>query len=244
MSYAEVKPHYGLRPYIDAYWTVSSEGTEPHSQRILPDGCVDIILNLEGDYKTDKGVMVMKSETAYLIGTMTCFRESTIQSKSKLLGIRFKPAALSIFYKFSSLHEITNQNIEFEKGLSPDIHQTIKHTTTYLDQFFLGKLSKPKYSLLPVIEDIYLHDGKISIREIAERHFTTSRHLERHFKYDIGVSPKEFINIVRYQSAYQQLQNNNLHKSLLQIAYESGYYDHSHLTNEIKKYTGTTPSKV
>lgn len=133
MTYSEVKPHPALMPYIDAYWTVISDGTTLHTSKILPDGCVDIILNLEGDYKTNKGVVLMKSETAYLIGTMTHFKEQITQSRTKLLGIRFKPASLSVFYKFSSLHEITDGNIEFEKGLCPDIHKTIKYSTAYLE---------------------------------------------------------------------------------------------------------------
>ena len=29
-----------------------------------------------------------------------------------------------------------------------------------------------------------------------------------------------------------------------QIAFEHGYYDHSHLTNEIKRYTGVTPTQL
>ena len=244
MTYSEVKPHPTLRSYIDTYWTVASEETVLHTSKILPDGCVDIILNLEDDYKTDEGIILMKSETAYLIGTMTHFKENIIQSKTKLLGIRFKPAALSVFYKFSSLHEITNGNIEFEKDLCPDIQKTIKYSAAYLDQFFLNKLSMPKYSLRPIIDDINLYQGKIRIKDLAQRHFVTPRQLERRFKYDIGISPKEFINVVRYQSAYSQLKNNRLNKSLLQIAYESGYYDHSHLTNEIKKYTGSLPSQI
>jgi len=33
-------------------------------------------------------------------------------------------------------------------------------------------------------------------------------------------------------------------ESLLAIAFECGYYDHSHLTDEIKRNTGFSPSKL
>jgi AraC-like DNA-binding protein len=244
MTYAEVKPHPALEPYIDVYWTVESDGVVVQKTKILPDGCIDIIINLEGDYKTTAGVVLMKSETAYVVGTMTRFIENIIQSKTRLLGIRFKPAAFSAFYKFSSLHEFTDQHIEFEKGLSPDIHQTIKHSTAYLNQFFINKLSKPKYSLMPVIASIHTCRGQVNVRDLAQQHFTTPKQLERHFKYHIGTSPKEFINLIRYRSTYDKIKNNTSNKSLLQIAYEAGYYDHAHLTKEIKKYTGTAPSQI
>lgn len=242
--YSEIKPHQALTSYIDAYWITESKGLEPQKTRILPDGCVDIILNLRDDCKTTEGSILMKSETTYIIGTMTQYNDSILQPGTKLLGIRFKPAAFSVFYKFSSLHEFTDQRIEFEKGLSPDIQETIKYSDVYLNQFFLNKLSDPKHRLMPIIADIQLHHGQITVKNLAQRHFTTSRQLERHFQYYIGITPKEFINLVRYQFTYQKIRNNTSCNSLLQIAFESGYYDQAHLTNEIKKYTGITPSQI
>lgn len=242
--YSEVKPHQTLSPYIDAYWIAESKGFESQKSRILPDGCVDIILNLGDDYKTEEGNILMRNDTAYLIGTTTHYNENTIRSDTKLLGIRFKPAAFSVFYKFSSLHEFTDQHIEFEKGLAPDIQKTRQYSTAYLNQFFLDKLSDPKHPLLPVIQDIQLQQGQLTVKNLAQRHFTTARQLERHFRYHTGVSPKEFISLVRYQFTYHKIRNNSSNSSLLQIAFESGYYDHSHLTSEIKRYTGIVPSQI
>lgn len=33
-------------------------------------------------------------------------------------------------------------------------------------------------------------------------------------------------------------------KSMLEIAFEHGYYDHAHLANAIKAYTGATPKEL
>ena len=33
-------------------------------------------------------------------------------------------------------------------------------------------------------------------------------------------------------------------ESLLRMAYDLGYYDHAHLTNEFKKYAGILPSEL
>jgi len=244
MSYIEIPPHPALKKYISTYWLVESDGEAAKRTAILPDGCVDIIINLEDDYKTQEGVILMKSETVYLIGTMTQVKETLTQSRSKLLGIRFKPAAFSLFYTYSSLHEVTNTNVELERNLAPDIQQIKKHKIAYLDQFFLDRLSVKHNVLMPVIEDIYHLQGQMKINELAQRHCTTVKQLERRFKYDVGTSPKEFMNLVRYFSTSQQIKNNIHGKSLAQIAYETGYYDHAHLTKEIKKYSGAAPSKL
>jgi transcriptional regulator GlxA family with amidase domain len=66
--------------------------------------------------------------------------------------------------------------------------------------------------------------------------------LERNFKKLIGLSPKEYSNIIRFQNALSLIKNSSQRRSLLDIAFECGYYDHSHLSNEIKQKTGLSPS--
>ena len=244
MTYNQFNPHPALTDYIDAYWTVVGDGNELKIEKILPDGCVDIIFNLGADCKTDNSSFTMYNEKAYLVGTMTRFKETNMNLETNLLGIRFKPAAFSAFYKFSSLHEVTDQTVEFEKVLSPDLKKTIQYSTAYLNHFFLNKLSKPKHTLLPVVADIQNHKGQLNVNTLAQRHFTTIRQLERNFKQHIGISPKEFINLVRYQFTLSIIQNKTSKRSLLDIAFECGYYDHSHLTNEVKRYTGLVPSQI
>lgn len=244
MLYKEYSPHPDLANYIDAYWTARGCEKGNSVENILPDGCVDIIFNLGADCKTDNETVTMQTEKAYLVGTMTHFKPTSINPQTSLLGIRFKPAAFSAFYRFSSLYEITDKTIELENSFAPDLQNTIHHSSAYLDHFFLNRLSKPKHLLLPIIANIHSHKGQLRVNELAQRYFTTPRQLERNFKQHIGVSPKEFINLVRYQCALSAIKRKTTDKSLLDIAFEYGYYDHSHLTNEIKRYTGVAPSQL
>jgi AraC-like DNA-binding protein len=97
---------------------------------------------------------------------------------------------------------------------------------------------------LPVITDITQRQGQISVENLSKKHFITSRQLERSFKEHTGLSPKKFINFVRYQFALKTIQTHASTKSLGDIAFDYGYYDHSHLTNEVKKYSGLLPSEL
>ncbi len=245
MNYNQFNPHPALSNYIDAFWTVKGEGKQLKTEKILPDGCVDIIFNLGEDCKTDNSRFTMQNGKVYVVGTMTSFKETKMNVETNLLGIRFKPAAFSAFYKkFNSLHEVTDQTVEFEKGLSPDMQKTIQYSTAYLNHFFMNELSTPKHHLLPVVADIQSHNGQMNVNTLAKRHFTTIRQLERSFKQYIGISPKEFINLVRYQFTLSLIQSRRTNRSLLDIAFECGYYDHAHLANEIKRYTGVAPSQL
>ena len=74
------------------------------------------------------------------------------------------------------------------------------------------------------------------------KNFTTVRQLERSFKQHIGISPKQMINLIRYQNAMTAFQARKPKESILSIAFDYGYYDHAHLANDFKRYNGVTPA--
>jgi AraC-like DNA-binding protein len=241
MSYQQFSPHIKLSPYIDAYWRSTHFEKSAVTNRILPDGCIDIIVNLGTDYSTEGGEMIMKNEHTYLVGTMTRFKQITDREDTVLIGIRFKPAAFPYFYSFSSLHEVANTTIEFEEDLVPVIVRP-GNLVQNLDYFFLNRFRYPKKSVLSIVDDIHRYKGQLTVEGLAEIECTTSRQLERSFREFIGVSPKEFIRFVRYQFALQNIHQHYPGQSLLTIAFDSGYYDHSHLLKDVKEFSGQTPA--
>jgi AraC-like DNA-binding protein len=243
MSYREFQPHQALAPYIDAYWVVKTEKVDPTISRIMPDGCVDIIINSGTDFLSENGAFTMKNDKAYLVGTMTVFKDTIRRDNTHLIGIRFKPLGFPTFYNFSALEEITNTTVEFEKNLAPEIHELNSETVVFLDQFFLKRISINNPFLPKVLSDVKIRHGIITVHELAKSNAISGRQLERKFRHYLGISPKEYINFVRYQFAIDQIRDNS-HKSLLDVAFSTGYYDHSHLTNEIKKYSGLLPSEL
>ena len=242
MKYSQVKPDKSLASYIDAYWTATGDSINAATEKILPDGCIDIIFNLGSDCITDNGTFNMQSEKVCLVGTMTRFKETVMYNETRLIGVRFKPAGFSAFHKFSSLHEIKDKTIEYEKIFSFDLKKISFDPVSYFNQFFLDKLKKPNHFLLQVIETIRAHKGQIKVEVLASKNFTTVRQLERTFKQHIGISPKQMINLIRYQNAMTAFQERKPKESILSIAFDYGYYDHAHLTNEFKRYNGVTPA--
>jgi len=235
MQYTEITPHTALTPYIDAYWSVQGAGQETSSNTILPDGCVDIIFNL-GEDAGD-----MKSGETYLIGAMTGPIVSRVSEGTRLVGVRFKPAAFSAFYSYGSLHEITDGTVEWKGACDLSV---LKSPARGLNEFFLGRLSRPKHALFPLLEDIRTSHGQVRVEELAKRHFITVRQMERHFRHYIGISPKEFIKQERFRHALRRVRRRLAGESLSDIALECGFYDHSHLFHEIKRYTGGSPGGV
>jgi AraC-like DNA-binding protein len=242
MQYNEVTPHPTLSNFVDAYWTATGNSTRQIIEKILPDGCVDIIFNLGNDCYTDNGNFLMKAEKAFLVGTMTRFKETVMDNNTSLLGVRFKPGAVSAFFRFMPLSEITNKTIELEKLASFDLRKLTESPFEFLNQELIKNLNKPNHYLLLQIQTIKKSKGQIKIEELATKHCTTVRQLERNFKEHLGITPKELVNLVRYQNAMKAIEQRKATQSILSIAFDFGYYDHSHLANDFKRYTGSTPA--
>jgi AraC-like DNA-binding protein len=244
MKYEKVKPYRELEPFIHFYWELKGNELGTQWERVFPDGCAGIVINLGDTCLTDNGSASMEFGKTYVVGAMNTFKDSFIDSNTHLLGACLKPATFSNFYNYNSQNELTNDTIEFEKSNSFNIDKTLKAPFDYFNHFFSERINSKHNPLQSVINDIHSTNGQISIYELSKRNFTTVRQLERNFKRLIGLSPKEYSNIIRFQNALNTIKNSNDNRSLLDIAFECGYYDHSHLTNEIKRNTGLLPSQL
>ena len=242
MEYREIKPCKELASFIHSYWELKGDEFDRQWERNFPDGCAGLVMNLGNTCLTDNGSVSMEFGKTYVVGAMTSFKDSFIDSETHLLGVCLKPATFANFYNYSSQNELINNTVEFEKSNSFNVDKILDSPFNYLNHFFSGKVKSQNNLLQSVINDIQSTNGQMSIDELSKRNFTTVRKLERNFKKHIGLSPKEYSNIIRFQNALSIIKNSGENRSLLDIAFECGYYDHSHLTNEIRRNTGISPS--
>jgi len=240
MFYQETQPEGVLATYIDAYWVASSTQNKTTEEKILPDGCVDIILNAGTDCRVESENFVMKQNKMYVVGAMTKYKVTLMHRTTRLMGVRFKPGAFSLFSKNCPLYGLRDQTIELEDAWLHGIKK-LKFSPKDLNHFFNGKLDNNLPPVLNIVQDIQQQRGNARITELAEKHYHTTRQIERLFKKHVGISPKELSNITRYREALNIIQQRS-NLPLQDIANICGYHDHSHLSKDIKRYTGSHPS--
>ncbi|MCW3467314.1 helix-turn-helix transcriptional regulator [Chitinophaga nivalis] len=244
MDIREYLPCPKLLPYIDAYWEATSDNSGDKMEKIIPDGCVDLLINLgERFYIPAAGVWLENGKT-YLGGTITRAVFAELPAGMHLQGIRFKPAAFPYFYAYDSLHITTNRFVDFDAAAMPGMAVMAGELPAACNRLLANRFTTPAHSLLPLMDTIRQHKGNMTVQQLAALHYMTVRQLERGFRTYAGLSPKELISIIRYQYAAQLISTAYPHRSLLDIALESGYYDHAHLSNEIKKYAGVAPTRL
>lgn len=85
------------------------------------------------------------------------------------------------------------------------------------------------------------HDGRIKVKEIAGILDVSIRKLERQFEEILGLPPKQFIRLVRFQKTVEKLKKLDESGKLTDIAYESGYFDQAHFIKDFKSLSGQSP---
>lgn len=238
--YSELIPDNWAAQYIDAYWIHSNNSNEKKSVTILPDGCTDIIFSFTGGNFKQAAV-----------GCMTAPGNVHIKETSLMFGIRFKPGCARPFFNIS-MQELTDKTfplaqikkidagiitphlILYQKKLIPGIMEKI------LKKIFVAKRFEKNVCLAASL--IKSNNGLKSIGDIADTLGFSKRHLERMFIDSVGLTPKLFSRIIRFQHANKIL-NSSKPNSLISVALSSGYYDQAHFCKEYKEFSGQTPFK-
>ncbi|MGY4384014.1 AraC-like DNA-binding protein [Pedobacter sp. UYP24] len=241
-KYIETPPASHLKNFIETYWVLETGALyQPSERRIYPDGCTEIFINM-GNMNPLLNDKPLLPGNIYLGGTMTSSSIIHNIPNSLFMGIRFKPGGFSVFYKMS-LQETTDEIIEFSDRLLYSLFDSDKKVTDRLDHFFTGKIRATR-NLLAIAETVEVYKGKITVDHLAKMHFVTNRTLERMFNEHMGIPPKEFIKVIRFQQVLKRIRKNEPTKNLSNLAYEMGYYDQAHLTNDVKRYSGLSPKEL
>jgi methylphosphotriester-DNA--protein-cysteine methyltransferase len=70
----------------------------------------------------------------------------------------------------------------------------------------------------------------------------SQKHFIDLFKGQVGVTPKQYLKIMRFQKAIREIEKGGF-VNWNQIALESGFYDQAHFINDFKSFSGFTPGE-
>jgi AraC-like DNA-binding protein len=83
-------------------------------------------------------------------------------------------------------------------------------------------------------------DGRAPIAAITDELGCSGRHLSTRFREQVGVPPKLFARILRFQKAVRLI---DTMPSWATIAAEAGYYDQAHLVRDFRQFAGAAPTE-
>lgn len=90
------------------------------------------------------------------------------------------------------------------------------------------------------MQRILVTSGAVRIDELARDAGCTRKHLNNVFRRRVGVSPKSFCRIARFERAHDLTTSTDT--ALADIAFETGYADQAHMAREFRDLSGAAPS--
>jgi len=256
MPFHYATPSNVLAPYIKRYWAIenSLEKGEICVQRIIPTGLTELILYFTPLPKVLSDNKNLSDNTA-LYGHQNDFYDLEMKGDLSVFSIVFEPQGLKQFFRFP-LNEIFNQNVplrfligrtglELEEKIceAKTFQQKVNIAESYFFNLLKSNFVDYEFKRINhIINLIKKNYGHININKMASEACLCRKQFERIFIEQIGISPKQFLKIIRFQFAiFQKQKNNNI--NMLDLSYECGYFDQSHFINDFKSLCGFTPKQ-
>lgn len=250
MLYSEIKPRAPLDSFVECFWTLEGEGAAAQPERILPDGCVELILNFGARFSQHSNDGRSIQPRNFLVGQMTGPILISPSGAVELIGIRFHPGGTLPFLQVP-LHEITDQVVELgslssrlerELTRAASAAPSLPEKIAALERFLTRCLTNNKHDVrsMTLAAKIVAGAGLVPVDQLAHDAGISSRQLERRFLREIGIGPKLLGRIIRFQQVFRAVEVGNSAWSA--IALECGYYDQAHLIRDFNQFARQTPA--
>lgn len=247
MKYESHLPCDALKPYIRCF--VVSESEEGSTYKVLADTGIVIGFQYKGKLHRIDGENESGLAASGVSGISDLHRTFRNSPNTGSVLVFFKEGGAAHFFR-EPLHELFRASISLYNfmlrsellALEEQIAEAKSDSVRigYVECFLLNRMNhkEPDKLVLEALALIHKSKGTIRINELMEQLHTSQSPLEKRFRQAIGTTPKKFASIVRFKALMQQ---SNSASSLVELAYDAGFYDQSHFIREFKNFTGETP---
>lgn len=255
MTYETFEPCDELKALVKYYWTLEVPFDPANErQKLIPDGCIEMTFNFaDGIKKYLSEDEFVVHPPAMVMGQRTLSYDIEPIGHVDSFAVCFYPLGFANFVN-TPLHELVNKEVPignlFGKTPAKDLEQRMvtasntRQRIQIIELFLLKKLHETntiENIVRTTVEALVSTKGSSSIHAILKEDVSKRRQLERHFKKQIGISPKQLGKVIRLQTALNLLLNKS--ESLTNIAYESEYFDQAHFIKDFREFTGVSPKE-
>jgi AraC-like DNA-binding protein len=257
MPNLHVKPGPPLSRFVELLWYYENVPQPHQKERLMPDGCITLIINLLEDetrlYDPDDTKKVRKLRGCSISGPHTiCFAIDT-DEQACVVGVSFRPAGALPFLKFPS-DELHNQHVGLDDlwgRLAGELRERVLAAPTSAE-----KLRVVEVALLeraagmlhgqPVVEyavgKFLARPATARIAEVVDKTGFSSRRFIELFKEHVGMTPKVFCRVRRFQAVLEKISGGRS-INWSDVALDCGYFDQAHFIHDFRAFSGINPTK-
>lgn len=256
MIYRVFHPEPALCHIVDYYWYISAQPDEIPDQQYFYTPLLQVLafnFNKKEEHYTLQDKKLVLDKQAYFFGQGTGPRIAT-SNEVNYLGVKFKPLGIvkligvnmeHLVDQIINVEDLWGNELELlwdEMQSMPDLAGTINVLEDFLIRKHLKAMINNRVDCVQnALTLITKNKGNIDIKTLQEQTNTSRKTLERAFHQNLGIHPKLYSRIVRFNAAKNAIDRMVSEESLTSIALDFGYYDSSHFIAEFKNFSGLTP---
>lgn len=238
-----------LKPYIDSIWSFESpEQLDANEQAtVIPTGQWVLIWNYKGEYNH-----IIQNQRfhhplydLHLVSLHGSKIELDGLEPVNSIGFTFKPYGYyalagkdvpSYVNKVRSLAKASINGKEILTAFSGNPQDAVTELSAWITERIQYH---PDERVMRITHEINTAKGNIRIKDLFEKVLGSQRHLNKLFKSQVGITPKEYASIVRFQEIYNRYIRTEKRKNKADL-YDF-FYDESHFIQNFRKVFLTQP---
>ncbi|WP_114391285.1 helix-turn-helix domain-containing protein [Notoacmeibacter marinus] len=253
--YLSRPPKPALRPFVSLIWTSTSRTPVSRAGRelVLPTGSMHIAIRLDGPpLRLFEGQDDAQGRTvgASVIGGVRerAYCKEAAQA-GRIVGAMIRPGSIELLSRtpagalagrHTRLEDLwSHRDLEEVRNRLQD-EPTAACRLMVLEQFLEGRLPD-LHGIDPLIAHALLHfDRGVPVGDVVADTGFSHRHLARTFADAVGLTPKAYSRLRRFNRALERL-HTRPNEALAEIAAVEGYSDQAHMTRDFRAIAGVPP---
>ena len=241
MIYRRQTPRPPLSDLVELLWLFESAASSHASERVLPTGTVELVINLR---ESTAG-----SFDAVVAGPHSRFFVLDTSRPSSIIGVHFKPGGAFPFLDLP-VDELRNRHVPLEAlwgGRVARLRERLlaadgpEARLLLLERLLLSLLQRPPSRHAAVGHALAaFRRGPRRIADVVEETGLSPRRFIGLFSDEVGLTPKSFCRISRFQRTVALL--HRVHAvDWAETALACGYCDQSHMIHDFQDFAGLSP---
>ncbi len=250
MIYLERIPNPLLRSSVQKLWYCRAPQMAHRYERVLPHGCMQITVNLRRDSllePDEEEGTARRLPGAIIAGTRARYGILDTANMEELAGIAFQPGGFAgLFRERADLffdQTVALNDVWARSCLAERLNEVSGPAGKLcaLESLLTQLLQKGRPRPECVGHAVHLlRDRALSVNECARAVGISERRLSQVFREHVGMGPKMWSRIQRFQAALRALRRGT-DMPWPELALECGYYDQSHFANDFRAFSGINP---
>lgn len=250
-------PNFPLSQFVEAFVFFEGVYHEHRVDRFLPNGDVEILIDFHDTpqyiYDNDTLKEIQACHHVWASGLRTEPITIPSGSGSSMMVIAFKKGMAAPFFPFP-MDEIRDSVVDADLVWGSGFGElrerllATKETDTRfrLVEAYLLEMFHPRLDLNPCIAfaigEMTERPDAVSIARMNAKIGYSQKHFTEMFRRAVGVTPKAYLKIMRFQKAVTTIDAANSIEWDM-IAQDCGFYDQSHFINDFRHFSGFTPDQ-